>query len=182
MIKFVIPWNSDKNIGKSYNDSFKDLPEEYTHVCFQDADCAFTTSDFGAFLERVVNNNPEYDLFTCFTNRVFCKWQLTPYVDNRSNDYAYARRIGRNHRIIYGESVEDHTQDTLLSGMLMIISRSAYEKIGGLEEKAMLGIDNDLHKRVREKGMKVGLIKGEYVYHYYSNYTGEGTRDISHLK
>ena len=45
--------------------------------------------------------------------------------------------------------------------------KSVWEKVGGFKEDKMLTVDNDIHRKIRISGEKVGLMKGIYVQHWY---------------
>ena len=165
-IYHFIPWNSDKNIGKSYNEIMSIIGSN-DWVCFLDGDAVHTTHFFGSRIEEVIQNNPSYSMFTCYTNRVGCKYQIAPNVHWGNNDQSYHRTIGENLWNTNKTSVMDITKNGELSGVLILIKKSMWEKVGGFKEEKMLTIDNDMHKRVRNAGGKVGLMKGIYVQHWY---------------
>jgi GT2 family glycosyltransferase len=174
----IIPWNSDKNIGESYNDSMS-LVNSDDWVCFLDGDAIHTTSFFGKRIEDVINNNPEYSLFTCYTNRIGFPPQIAPNVNRETNDQKYHREFGENLWNKNGTSVLDVTNHKYISGVLLLINKKVWEKVGGFKTTNMLGVDNDIHRRVSQSGGKVGLMKGIYVQHWYRG--GDNT-DTKHLK
>lgn len=173
-----IPWNSDKNIGKSYNQTMS-LIGSSDWGCFLDGDAVHTNSFFGKRIEEVIDSNPTYSLFTCYTNRVGCPYQIAPNVNKNSNDQSYHRTFGESLWNSNKTSVVDITNNQLLSGVLILIKKSSWEKVGGFKETGMLSVDNDIHKKFRTYGLKVGLMKGIYVQHWYR---GGNQSDIKHLK
>lgn len=176
-IYYSVPFNTDKNIGVYYNDAMELLPNDSDYMVFVDGDTIFTTPDYGNIIYKAILNNPEYDMFTCYTNRVGCKWQIHPNVDIDSNDMKYHMEFGQS--IKDNEEVIDVTKNSLFSGMLFIVKKSAWNKIGGAKKAGMLGIDNDIHLKIKKNGLKFGLIKGLYVYHWYR---GGNKYNTSHLK
>jgi GT2 family glycosyltransferase len=173
----VIPWNSDKNIGVSYNKTMSLVGSE-DWVCFLDGDAVHTTPFFGKRIEDVIDNNPEYSLFTCYTNRIGFKPQIAPDVNRETNDQKYHREFGENMWNKYGTSVLDLTDNPYISGVLLLIKKDVWEKVGGFKTNNMLGVDNDIHMKVKEFGGKVGLMKGIYVQHWYR---GGNQSNTSHL-
>lgn len=171
-----IPWNSDKNIGFYYN-NFMKLIKDDDWACFIDADAIHTTTHFGSRIEKIVKNNPEYSFFTCYTNRVYCDWQIAPEVDIKSNDLEYHRSFGskiwENNKI---KVIDVTDKRPFLSGVLMLIKKNIWNVIK-FKEKGMLGVDNDFHKKAYLNKIKVGLMTGIYVQHWYRN----GKETISHL-
>lgn len=162
----MIPWNSDKNIGKSYNELMSMVKSE-DWVCFLDGDAVHTSHFFGKRIEEVIQTNPEYSLFTCTTNRVNCQYQIAPNVDIKTNDQEYHRNFGDTLWESYGNQVMDVTHNMELSGVLIVIKKSVWEKVGGFKEDKMLTIDNDIHRKIRVSGGLVGLMRGIYVQHWY---------------
>lgn len=172
-----IPWNSEKFIGKSYN-QFMNLIGSNDWCCFLDGDAVHTSSFFGKRIEEVIENNPKYSLFTCYTNRIGCPYQIAPNVNKNNNDQSYHRNFGENLWNSFGSEVVEITNNQLLSGVLILIKKSAWESVGGFKEVGMLGVDNDIHVKFQKSGLKVGLMKGIYVQHWYR---GGNINDKKHL-
>ena len=167
-VHFIIPWSTEKNIGKAYNDSMR-LIDENDWVCFIDGDSINTTIFFGQRVEEVIKSNPEYSLFTCYTNRVNQKYQIYDLSDWENNDIEHHRKIGEELWVKNGTNVIDITKKSPLSGVMILISKKIWFEIGGFFESKMLGIDNTLHQKVRKSGHKIGLMEGIYLYHWYRN-------------
>lgn len=166
-IYYTIPWDTSKNIGKSYN-QFMSLLQEEDWACFLDGDAVHTTTYFGKHIEQVVANNSDYGLFTCYTNRIGCSYQMPGnYWTNDSQ--AYHRNIGEKLWKQHGTNVLDITNKSPLSGVLILINKSKWSEVGGFKEEKMLSVDNDIHLRFKNAGFKVGLMQGIYVQHWYRN-------------
>lgn len=181
MIYYTIPFNSEKNIGKYYNDFIKIVPNDDDWICFVDGDTIFTTHDYGVLIEKVIKENPEASCFTSLTNRVACKWQIAPGVDVKNNDISYHRNYGENLMKLYGSSVviiDKKRSDELFSGFFILIKKSTWSTIGGFKEEKMLGVDNDLHLRLNKNNLKFYQMKGLYLYHWYR---GGNKKDKLHL-
>jgi len=167
-VHFIIPWSTEKNIGKVYNETMK-MVGDTDWVCFLDGDTINTTTYFGSRIEEIIRNNPEYSLFTCYTNRVVRKYQILGDSDWLNNDMEYHRNLGEETWKKNGSTVDDITNLHPLSGVMILISKKTWEIVGGFFESKMLGIDNEIHKKVKVNGLRVGLMKGIYVYHWYRN-------------
>ena len=48
----------------------------------------------------------------------------------------------------------------------MVINKKCWDEIGGCSS-GFLGVDNKIHKSMKDKGYKVGLLPNLYVYHWY---------------
>jgi len=179
MIYYSVPFNSDKNIGVYYNQFMEILPHDDDWGVFFDSDTMFTTSDFGLLVEGAVERYKDASAFTCYTNRVDCRWQIAPGIDKRTNDMSYHRDFGLEMKNKYGsDCIQIGTNSQLMSGMFLAVKKSAWEKCGGFVEKGMLGVDNWFHQKLNETGQKFYLIKGLYLYHWYRN---NGVEGKSHL-
>lgn len=181
MIYYNIPYRSDKNLGRAYNEFMELIPKDKDFACFVDADTIFTTSDYGTTIEKVVERYPEVKCFTALTNRVSCRWQVHPGVDQRNNDMEYHRNFGKGLQGVYGtfcEDVSSKPHNEVMSGLLILIRKDLWKRMGRFKEDGMLGIDNDLHWKIQSLKEKMYLMKGVYLYHWYRypNFT-----DISHL-
>lgn len=174
MIHYIIPWNSEKNIGVSYNSSMK-LVNDEDYICFIDADACFTTHFFGKQLEDIIKKYPESGFFTCYTNRVGCPWQI--YGDSQSNDIASHREVGKYLYDNYYDSVTQ-IEDPVnaLSGVLILISKKLWMDIGGFKEQGMLGIDNEFYFKALSQNKIIYRMDGVYVYHWYRG--GDFSRSI----
>lgn len=158
------------------------LLQDNDYAVFIDHDAMFTTYDWYPQLEKIIKSNPTVGAFTGVTNRVFCKWQLAD-VDRSSNDILYHRQMGKEIKEKYGTSVVNRTNHGYMSGVLIVIKKSCWKKIGGFMT-GIIGVDNDFHQKLRKYHEKIFCMMGMYVYHYYSNHNFkfQARRDISHLK
>lgn len=169
MIYYSTPFRTDKNIGKYYNDFMSRLGDD-DWACFTDGDTMFTNPFFGNVIENATMS--DYQLFTSLTNRVGTKYQLTgDWNEDRLSEHW---KLGSN---LKDYTIQDITNESPLSGVLILVSKKWWNKIGGCKE-GCLGVDNDIHTRTRNAGGKVGLIKGLYMLHYYR---GGNKNDKSHL-
>ena len=166
MIRYVIPFDTSKNIGKSYNEAFKGLNSS-DYICFVDGDSIFLDSHFGAKIQRIIDENPNINAATCMTNRVSCMWQIYNtanwFNDNMLDHNRFTNECWDN----FGTSVIDVTDKQLMSGVMILLKKETWEKIGGFNEVGMLGIDNDFHKRLINANEKLWLMQGIYIYHKY---------------
>lgn len=169
-IFFSIPWNTEKNLGKSYNQLMERLHED-EYACFIDGDAMFTTTFFGKQLEKIVEKYPECGIFVGKTNRIGCEWQ------REGGDFAwnydhipYHREIGLTLQKEKETDITDQSTRTdgkLLGGVLILIRKKEWEEIGKFKEDGILGIDNDIHSKAMLHGKKVYCMEGVYLYHYY---------------
>lgn len=176
MIHTYIPYTPKElgnNLGWSYNNFMELLPEN-DWACFLDHDATFTTRYWYHQLEDIIKKHPDVGLYTCLTNRIGNFQQLVSGVDKENHDIKYHRQIGKQLQDDYYNDVFSITNP--LSGVIILISKKTWKTVGGFID-GFLGVDNDIHKKCLDNNIKVGLMGGVYVYHWY-----RGDGDTSHLK
>jgi len=178
MIHTYIPYapkEHEGNLGWAYN-NFMEMVGEDDWVCFLDHDATFTTTYWYHQLESIIKEHPTIGAFTAMTNRIGQKEQVIEYVDKNNHDIDYHRKIGKSIQNKFRSEVkilDDY--NTLLSGVIILINKQTWRKSGGFKH-GFLSVDNDFHMRCLDNGIKVGLMLGVYVYHWY-----RGDGDLSHL-
>ena len=180
MIYYSQPYSVDKNIGQYYNSEMELLPNDTDFRCFTDGDSMFTTETYGHAIMDYVEEYPECGVFVCMTNRIGCEWQKQPGVDEDEHDIRYHRRLGEKiqaDQYLEIEDVSDVPHGSVLGGVLILIRKDVWKQIGGFKTQGILGVDNHLHWACQEHGLKVYLMKGIFLYHFYRGLTG----DKSHL-
>lgn len=171
--------NGEKNLGKAYNDFMELLPDD-AFALFLDHDIMLLTYGWYPYLEAVLKEHPDCGLFTCFTNRVNCRWQIASDANQRSNDIKYHRQFAVHQNASFSpeQCIDVTHKKPCLSGFFILISKKVWKKIGKFKD-GITGVDNDIHIKAREHGEKVMLIQGMYVYHWYRN---GNLKDTKHLE
>lgn len=181
IIHFTIPWDDQKNLGESVNRAMKMCgPDDW--LCVTDGDTIFLDPFFGSKLKQVVESNPGFGMFTCMTNRVGCKWQISEFSKWDDDNIVNHRKTAEKHWETYKTQIQDVSnvpRNQVLSGVMIMISRKAWEKVNGFKKTGALGIDSDIHWRCMDNGVKVGLMKGIFTYHWYR---GGNRNDKRHLQ
>jgi len=176
MIHDIIPYSTDKNLGKAYNDAMY-LVGDNDHICFRDGDTCWLTPDYGMHLAEYVRLYPNAVL-TCWTNRI--------------NEKAEQQFRGVAGSDIFRDSVDmtDHLKTaqwctaslykvtplhSFVSGFCMVVPKSVWLNHKFAEKQVyedrgphnLLGVDNDFTNRVRAAGVPVLRMDGLYIWHTY---------------
>jgi GT2 family glycosyltransferase len=164
MITTFIPYSPDGNLGRAYNECMGLLgPCQWG--CFIDHDAAFTTPDWYKQLEFAIKKYPDAGVFTAMTNRIGNPDQRLGEPFNVCNDLKEHRRIG--YMQAPNVDARDVTESkNLISGVVLCLSWETWKLVGGFCD-GFLGVDNDMHKRVRDAGKRVYILRNLYVYHWY---------------
>jgi len=177
MIHYNIPWDSGKNLSGAYNRFMNMIPEN-DWACFVDGDARFTIYNYGEVLDSIVEKHGKvYPLMTAMTNRVGTDYQCVRGSWGQQYDWQH-RHTGKMLAQIHGLDVDDITDNTPLSGVLILCKRELWEKASGLTPGKMLGADNLFHYAALKAGAKVGLMRGIYMEHWYR---GGDRKNKSHL-
>jgi hypothetical protein len=172
------PKEYEKDLARTYNDYMNSLNDDDDWGCFIDHDAVFTTSDWCPQMEEIIRANPEYSCFVATTNRAYASWQIPEGVNGINHDIAYHRKIGKSLQEANKLRVNDVTgcadlpappQTSPFSGVVILYKKSAWKQVPfrNMEPGRLTGIDNLLHIDLRDKGFKVGLMTGVYVYHWH---------------
>ena len=179
MIHTYIPYTPKKlgnNLGWAYN-NFMELVGDDDWVCFLDHDATFTTRYWYHQLNDIISKNSNVGLYTCLTNRIGNSQQLVQNIDKENHDIKYHRQIGKHLQNEHYDTILDlNNYNYPLSGVVILISKNTWSEVGGFKD-GFLEVDNDIHRKCLSHNIKVGLMAGVYVYHWY-----RGDGDISHLK
>lgn len=171
MIFDIIPYSTEKNLGKAYNDAIACLPDD-AHICLRDGDTCWLTPDYGVHLAEYVRLHPNAVL-TCWTNRINEKAEQQRPGVNRENDSM------RFHLNIAADHNSNHYHTTLLhgfvSGFCLVFPKSLWQQHKFAEKQVyedrgphnLLGVDNDWTNRVRTAGVPVLRMDGLYIWHTY---------------
>ncbi len=171
----LTPFSLFKNLGRAYNEAMRMLaPDDW--AILKDQDVLLLTPDTIRHIHEYTQRFPEAGLMTCWTNRISNVEQL--YRGKISHDPNI-----RTHLVIAKHQEEKLYQVTELvkpiSGFIMVLKKSTWDRIKFTENLKCLGVDNDYHKRIRAIGMPVLRMDGIYVFHTYRMLTR--TRDKTHL-
>lgn len=163
-MNIYIPFTKDKNLGREVNKLVSQATDKY--IIIQDGDVLQLNNFYGNIIAEAIEANPDYALYTCYTNRIGCQTQLSPYSNWLSDDIAYHRDIADKHWRKGGTGVIDITDGDLISGHMLAINVEKFKDAMPLPDMG-IGCDNEIHKRLRDAGHKIGLMLGIYVYHWY---------------
>jgi len=166
MILTCIPYSPDGNLGRAYNEFMRRL-EPGDWGCFIDHDAMFTTKQWYQQLEQAIATHPDAGVFTGITNRIGNPDQLRTGLPllGSPHDIRYHRFIGEDlrHRMVARDVTHS---ERLISGVVLCLSRYTWARIGGFKD-GFLGVDNQLHRDIRDAGKRVYILEGLYVYHWY---------------
>lgn len=172
MIYDCIPYSTDKNLGKAYNDFMRLLPED-SHACFRDGDTCWLTPDYGMHLAEYVRQYPNA-ILTCWTNRINeraeqqWKHEGLRESDNMKLHLSVAKEV-------LTELYKVTALHGFVSGFCMVVPKSVWNVHKFAEKQVyrdrgphnLLGVDNDFTNRVRAAGIPVLRMDGLYIWHTY---------------
>ena len=156
------PFDLDKNIGKAYNEYLSSLnAADDDWIVMQDGDILYLTPDWGKRIHDALSlDGDKFGLVGCYTNRLRSKHQLHnkefSYDLDVKNHYDIAKSYG-------GVGIEEIK--LYIAGFFMAFQYKTWKKIKFAENS--LAFDSLFSMRVKELGLKVGLIRSLYVFHSY---------------
>jgi len=185
MILDCIPYSTEKNLGKAYNDAFRNTSDEVTHICFRDGDTCWLTPDYGVHLAEYVRLYPNAVL-TCWTNRINEKAEQQINIGGVRDEVDFTTHLK------YADARKKDLYKVtplhgFVSGFCMVVPKSVWNKhkfaeVQVYEDRGphnLLGVDNDFTNRVRAAGVPVLRMDGLYMFHIYRMLQGD--HDKTHL-
>lgn len=170
MIFDIIPYSTEKNLGKAYNDAIAGLPDD-CHVCLRDGDTCWLTPDYGVHLAEYVRLYPNAVL-TCWTNRINEKAEQQSPGWRDCPDMATHLKVAETTKQNLYQVTHLHG---FISGFCLVFPKSLWQQHKFAEKQVyedrgphnLLGVDNDWTNRVRAAGVPVLRMDGIYIWHTY---------------
>lgn len=182
MIYFFTPYSFTKKLYDAWDDYMNMVGNPDDWVCMMDGDTLFLISDFGNQMQDYIDKYPDAGLFTCYasrTSRPFLRW---PGADMTNPSLIYHRTKAEMIKIAHHGKVVDLKNNDAL-GYLMLIKKSTWllvrEQVRQwTADKNILGVDTRISRAIRQTGMKIYLMNGMYLLHYYRMKDGEKDKSI----
>jgi hypothetical protein len=157
------PFSVEKNIGGAYNEFIKRLDaKDDDWIVIQDGDMLYLTDDWGKRIYEALEKDGEnFGLIGCYTNRLRGKHQL------HNKEFSYETDIKKHYEIAKtyeGTGVQEIKDG--VAGVFMAFQYKTWKAVKGFDENSIV-FDSLFNVKVRDKGLKVGLIRSLYVFHLY---------------
>lgn len=177
MIFHITPYLSG-DIGRGINETIDALPED-SWIALRDIDTMFLLPEQPMWLEAIVKSDPEFDLIGVSCNRLGSTYQL--YENQRSDDPDITHHINKAKiaRDTWGNQIEEVPDGVVLAGFFLLFRKSLWNEIK-FEERS-IQFDIIFSKVLHEKGKKLGLMRGIYLFHTYRLGAENPQTAISHL-
>lgn len=156
----MMPFASDRNLGRAYNDAMALVPDD-AWVVLLDHDMMLTTREWYRQLEEAIAFKPDAGAFTAVTNRCAAPWQQAGHRNN--HDVAHHRRFGAER--LKMRTLLDITDTKGFAGVLMCLSKAAWREVGGFVD-GLLCVDHQMFFALRRSGRRIYLMESLYVYHW----------------
>jgi len=154
-------------LGAVYNQLMQVVSSEW--IGFMDHDIQLVSPHWYELFKNAIEEvGDKAGYIGCVTNRVGCPLQRVCNIKN-TNDIAYHKTVAEEIYEEYGNELQDVTDSRWKpSALVFITSKKAWKDIGGFKvQKSVIGIDTNYVGRLKEKGYRIYLLKGLYVYHWY---------------
>ena len=176
-IHYATPFSIEKNIGKAYNEYMETIPDG-DWVCIRDGDSLFMTPDWGKQIADIIERHGnDFKLISCTTNRLRGKHQL--YQNTFSEEPNISKHVQiANH---LHEDYYDEVQATMsIAGLCMIFNKDTWKHCNFKEHS--IHFDSEFCLDIRNKGGKIGIAKGLYLFHLYRWGQQDPKSYIKHLQ
>ena len=168
MVYVRTPYSIEKNLGKSYNEAMRLIPDGDTAV-FIDHDAMFLTPDAISLIHQATIQNPDCVL-TGWVNRVHKDAEnYYPYLDGTTDLISCIQAAN-----ILKHNTTLKQLNGSISGTLLVIPKHVWElhpfsevNIYRPDEPNILGVDNEWTNRIRKNGVRILRMNNILMYHAY---------------
>lgn len=179
MIYFFTPYSLNKKLFEAY-DACMALIKEEDWACFLDGDTLFFENNFGHQIQEYINRYPDAGLFTCYSSRCAYSYMVPSGTNQESDSIVYHRNRSKaiyekNHLQVV--EINDH-----IAGHLMCMKKSTWmlirpDLLRVTDGANLLGVDTQISNQLRGHGLKILLMRGIYLMHYYRLVEGKKYKD-----
>lgn len=177
MIYFFTPYSFEKKLFEAYDTYMNLLPNENDWACFLDGDTLFFENNFGHQIQEHINRYPDTGIFTSYASRSSYHFMVPKGTNQESDSIIYHRNRSKEiYDQLHGKvkEINDH-----ISGHMLCIKKSTWALIRPQLLKVcdganLLGVDTQISNQILGIGLKIRLIRGIYLFHYYRLVEGKG--------
>ena len=183
---FVIlhPYALDKNYFDAIDEEMARLNDNEWGV-IMDLDTMPLRPEFGFQLQAYINKYPDTGMFTCYASRCHYQRQIRKGTQTENPNILY-------HKLMADKTYRDLTLqvkelDRRIAGHLMMIKKSTWKLIRpevqkrvAAKGKKILGVDTQISNVIRQKGLKILLMRDVYLFHFLR--FDKGYNHTSHLQ
>lgn len=176
-LHFIIPYSTDKNLGKAYNDAMALIPDGDS-ACIMDYDVQLLTPDAGSIITQYAQENPN-KILTCFTNRIHplnTEQLLSGKCEEGASMISHLITAKRQAKMA-------HTLTTIcnhFSGFLFVLPKEIWKSNPFNETGQCLGVDTEWFRQLKKNNIPVMRMNRVYVWHTYRLLQGIDNKE--HLK
>jgi hypothetical protein len=170
MIYFFTPYSFEKKLFEAYDSYINLLPDENDWACLVDGDACFFENNFGHQVQEYISKYPDTGIFTSYASRCGYKFMVPENTDQECDSIKYHRiRSQELYEKLNGQVKEINDN---ISGHLICIKKSTWllikdELFTVCAGANLLGVDTQISSIVLGHGLKIRLMKGIYLFHYY---------------
>lgn len=180
VIHYLTPYDTDKNIGKAYNEAIEQLGDDNDWFVLRDGDTMFPTPQWGKHIEdALMKVGDHYQLIGAMTNRIGSEHQRVPgmfEVWDMRDHVRKAIELQDSHYAVVEET------DKGVAGFFLAFRKKTWKQIKFTENpNEARRFDTVFYKAVRAAKMRVGIMKGLYIVHLYRPLSSSPRTDVKHL-
>lgn len=158
-IHYPSPFAQDLNIGAEYNTRIAELSDGW--IVLRDHDTLLFPNS-GNIIPKIIEANPEFELFTALTNRVGVHLHCVEGMFNEDSILAHQDKAAE-HWERFGTQV---METGIAPGFCMMFTKSLWGRIGGFPEHSIT-FDREFSYKAKKVGARIGLALGLYIFHLY---------------
>jgi len=169
MIYFFTPYDFDKRMYNAWN-QYMSMIDTNDWAVMMDGDTLLFDADFGHKVQGYIDRYPDTGLFTAWASRSGTSYMMPEKrlagVTNMMLHKDYAERLWKAH----GYGVQEMNKKVI--GHFLCMQKKTWLQIRTdvakrTENHKIFSVDCEISRAVLAAGLKIRLMKGIYVLHYY---------------
>jgi len=164
-----VPYGRNKDLGAAINMHCEIVPSPEDWIIIRDGDTMWQHFNWGDQVRACIDRYPDTGLFSCYTNRLGLDYQLHNRHFSDNDSIRHHRKIAYDLAEKYWDECE--VTDKPTAGLLMVFKKSTWMRNpfreGGIVQPDGRYIDYFFAKGILDMGLKIRLMKGVYLLHYY---------------
>jgi hypothetical protein len=165
-IWYFVPGCGKKDLGAAINRHCEIVPSDNDWILIKDNDLCFLYPYINKQIEAIVaRHGNDYDLLSCYTNRLGLTHQL-PHGFSDDPNILRHRELAEKHYTEHFDEVIPSDKPT--AGLFMLFKKKTWREhpfVKGLAEGDF--IDYQFSNGLLQQGKKIGICTGIYAFHYY---------------
>jgi len=180
MIYFFTPYDFDKRMYDAWN-QYMSLIDTNDWAVMMDGDTLLFDADFGHRVKGYIDKYPDTGLFTAWASRSGTSYMMADRKMSGVKDLVIHKTFAE--RLWKANEYTVQEMDKKVIGHFLCMKKKTWLQIrdevdAKTKEHKILSVDDEISRAILKAGLKIRLMKGIYVLHYYRMKEGDSRKKL----